>query len=74
MASRRLVIVGAGGFAREVAWLVRELNAASASKKLRRVKVLDWAMVEVLSRACRAGLHGFRSFIDVRISGSTTAT
>ncbi len=45
MTTRRLAIVGAGGFARELAWLVRELNAGDgpARDDLRGFVVSDTA-------------------------------
>lgn len=38
---RRIVIIGAGGFAREVAWLIRDLNRVDAQFELLGFVVSD---------------------------------
>ncbi len=52
MARRRIVVVGAGGFAREVRWLIEEINGASPA----------WEFVGyVVSNLSRLGEHDSRN-------------
>jgi sugar O-acyltransferase (sialic acid O-acetyltransferase NeuD family) len=45
MAERRIVVIGAGGFAREVDWLIRELDAAGTAARCVGFVVSDLARV-----------------------------
>ena len=59
MIAQRIVIIGAGGFAREVEWLIREINQNSSSKKFEFLGyvVSDLSTVPVEERTSILGGH-----------------
>ncbi len=77
MAEKRIVVVGAGGFAREVCWLIREMNAFRPEYRFLGYVVSDLARVgEQDSRSEILGdyqwLHSHRDEVDALAIGIGT--
>jgi sugar O-acyltransferase (sialic acid O-acetyltransferase NeuD family) len=62
---QRLVIVGAGGFARELAWLVREINRAKANFEFVGYVVSD--LGRVCERDSRAQILGDYEWVEEHV-------